>query len=227
MYEEVTERVQKVLQRIQEMRPQESVKLMAVTKTRSREEALVAVQAGAHLLGENKVQEARAKWTEKPDVPLHLIGHLQTNKVKYTLDIFSAVDSIDSEKVASALNSRLTSAYPVMLEVNAGHEQNKTGMGLDTVRKFLQEAQQWEHLRFVGIMALFPAIIGATEEEKKNIRDLMKETGELWRISQAERFPWAPLEELSMGMTDDWEWALEAGSTMVRLGTALFGPRVY
>ncbi|AUW94404.1 YggS family pyridoxal phosphate-dependent enzyme [Sulfobacillus sp. hq2] len=227
MAQEIAERVQHVLAQIEAIRPGEGVKLMAVTKMRTREEALAAVAAGAQLIGENKVQEAKDKWHEKPPVPLHLIGHLQTNKVKYTIDLFDSVDSIDSEKVAEALNQRVTDRLAVMLEINAGQEASKTGMFPQHVRAFLEQAHRWPHLQFIGMMALFPSAVGTTLDEKKKIRALMKETGELWRTCREERFPWAPLDELSMGMTDDYEWALEAGTTIVRLGTALFGPRTY
>ncbi|WP_037912463.1 YggS family pyridoxal phosphate-dependent enzyme [Sulfobacillus thermosulfidooxidans] len=225
MYEQITENVQRILEMIHRIRPGETVKLMAVTKTRTREEALIALQAGAHLLGENKVQEALNKFSEKPPAPLHMIGHLQTNKVKYAIDLFDAIDSIDSERIADALNRRLKTPMPVMLEINAGKEPSKTGMFFEDVQPFLAKAEQWKNLRFIGMMALFPAAADKSSVEKKKIRDLMKETGELWRIAQQEGFPWAPLTELSMGMSEDYEWALETGTTMIRLGTAIFGPR--
>lgn len=228
MSESITGRVRAVLERIEALRPREGVKLMAVTKTRTREEALEAVRAGAHLIGENKVQEAQEKWAGvERGVPLHLIGHLQTNKVKYSIDLFDSIDSIDSDRVAVALDQRVAGRLPVMLEVNGGREDSKTGMDPGRVRQFLEQAGRWTHLQFTGIMALFPTAVGTTLDEKKKIRDLMKETGELWRTCQQEGFPWAPLDDLSMGMTDDYEWALEAGTTIIRLGTALFGPRMY
>ncbi|MCL4494139.1 MAG: YggS family pyridoxal phosphate-dependent enzyme [Firmicutes bacterium] len=225
MYELIRDNVQRVLAIIENLRPGEGVKLMAVTKTRTRREAEIAIEAGVNLVGENKVQEAMAKYRNKLAVPLHMIGHLQTNKVKYAIDLFDGIDSIDSERVAEALNRRLNRTMPVMLEVNAGREETKTGLMFEHVRPFLAKAEQWHNLLFVGMMALFPASADKDIEENKKNRDLMKETGELWRMSQKEGFPWAPLNELSMGMSEDFEWALEAGSTMIRLGTALFGAR--
>ncbi len=225
MYESIRDNVQRVLEVIAKMRPGEDVKLMAVTKTRTLQEAQAAIEAGAHLLGENKAQEARSKYLEKPAVPLHMIGHLQTNKVKYAINLFDGIDSIDNERVADVLNRRLNVRLPVMIEVNGGKEATKTGLFFEDVKPFLAKAEQWHNLLFVGMMVLFPASADKSSEEKKKIRDLMKETGELWRTSQQEGFPWAPLRELSMGMSQDFEWALEAGSTMIRLGTELFGAR--
>ena len=225
MYESIRDNVHRVLARIDQLRPGEGVKLMAATKMRTLGEIEAAIEAGVHLLGENKVQEAQAKYVSKSAVPLHMIGHLQTNKVKYAIGLFDGIDSIDSERVAEALNRRLNLTMPVMLEVNAGREEAKTGLVFEDVRSFLAKAEQWHNLLFVGLMVLFPASADKSSSEKKKIRDLMKETGELWRMSQKEGFSWAPLTELSMGMSEDYEWALEAGSTMIRLGTELFGAR--
>lgn len=201
---------------------------MAVTKNRTREEAMAAVAAGVTLLGENRVQEAKAKWVEPPDsATLHLIGHLQTNKVKYAIKIFNTIQSIDSEHLASAINQRVHKPFSVMVEVNAGKDPTKTGMFIEDVLPFIASAHQWPNLRIDGILALLPRAEDSSSQESQRIRRLMQEIVKLWRMCRQEGFPWAPLEELSMGMTEDWEWAVEEGTTMIRLGTALFGPRPY
>ncbi len=203
---------------------------MAVTKTRSREEGTLALAAGAALIGENRVQESLAKWVPKADVPLHFIGHLQTNKVKYAIRHFDAIDSIDSEKLATAIDDclhaiRYPNRFPVMLQVNGGRESSKSGFEPDaaTLRRVLMRAEEWQHLIFTGIMAVFPRPTDNSFGETQRIRHLMKEIGELWRMCQLEGYPWAPLGDLSMGMTHDYEWAVEAGATMIRIGSGIFG----
>lgn len=221
----IAEQVSRVKARIRRLRPEGGVKIMAVTKNRSYEESLAAIRAGVDLVGENRVQEARDKWREKPPVPLHLIGHLQTNKVKYATELFDGIDSVDSERVAEALNARLEAPRPVMLQLNGGREASKTGVHPDLAIRFLAEASRWPHLVFNGIMAVLPLAVDSSAAEEKRIRQFMQEIGEVWRMCREEQFPWAPLAELSMGMSGDYEWAVEAGSTMVRLGTVLFGSR--
>lgn len=227
---DIEERLEEIQAKLYDLAPDRPVEIMAVTKNRSREEAIQAVAAGATLIGENRVQESVAKWDPKPDCPLHMIGHLQTNKVKYAIRHFDAVDSIDSEKLAVAIDQGLLrmnrlEKFPVMLQVNGGQEISKSGFdpNLDTVRRFLSTADKWDKLVFRGIMAVFPLPSDNSFAEKQRIRHLMKETGELWRMCQLEGYPWAPLEHLSMGMTHDYEWAVEAGATMIRIGSGLFG----
>ncbi len=227
---DITNRVQRIKARLHELAPDHSVAIMAVTKTRSRVEGIQALNAGVALIGENRVQESLAKWTPKPDAPLHFIGHLQTNKVKYAIRHFDAIDSVDTEKLATTINESLqtmdySGRFPVMLQVNGGQESSKSGFDpdLDTMRRFLGHAEHWDHLLFTGLMALFPRPADTSLTEIQRIRHLMKETGELWRMCQLEGYPWAPLEDLSMGMTQDYEWAVEAGSTMIRMGSGLFG----
>jgi len=100
-------------------------------------------------------------------------------------------------------------------------------MFIEDVLPFIASAHQWPNLRIDGILALLPRAEDSSSQESQRIRRLMQEIVKLWRMCRQEGFPWAPLEELSMGMTEDWEWAVEEGTTMIRLGTALFGPRPY
>lgn len=221
----IKENVGRIRQRLKTLRPDGDVRLMAVTKNRTREEALEAVAAGVDLLGENRVQEARNKWLQGCPAELHLIGHLQTNKVKYAMDVFDVIESVDSPRVAEALSRRLNRVLPVMAEVNAGREASKTGLFPEALEAFLANAQAWPHLRFVGLLVLLPQPLDASRAEQERIRRLMQEMVKLWRMCRQEGFPWAPLTELSMGMSADWEWAVDLGATIIRLGTAIFGPR--
>ncbi len=223
---EVRDRLAALRARIQVLRPENPCRIMAVSKGQTRERIDEAKAAGIDLFGENRVQEAMAKWADAPrSTDLHLIGHLQSNKVKYAIQLFSAIDSIDSESIAEALNHRLSHEFSVMLEVNVGREPSKSGLNPDCVRLFLDRAERFNFLRFDGILAMLPQARDSSAEESQRIRRLMQETSELWRSCQSDQWPWAPLWELSMGMTNDYEWALEAGATMIRIGQGIFGPR--
>ncbi|PSR20998.1 MAG: YggS family pyridoxal phosphate-dependent enzyme [Sulfobacillus acidophilus] len=222
----IGERVGEILENLNKITPGGGVKLMAVTKYRTRQEALWAVEAGVHLIGENRIQEARQKWGhEAAPVPLHYIGHVQTNKVKYAIKLFDSVDSVDSERVAESLERGLAKVLPVMLEVNIGGEASKFGLEPQAVRPFLASVGQWPHLQVTGLMTVLPARRDNSFAEIRRIRQEMQEMADLWRMCRNDGWPWAPLKELSMGMSGDWEWAVEAGSTMIRLGTQIFGPR--
>ncbi|MDA8194795.1 MAG: YggS family pyridoxal phosphate-dependent enzyme [Thermaerobacter sp.] len=221
----ITDNVRSAQERLRALRPDGGVRIMAVTKNRTRAEALAAVAAGITLLGENRVQEAREKWAGDCPVELHLIGHLQTNKVKYAIDLFNAIQSVDSERVAQALDRRLNRPFPIMVEVNAGQEPTKTGMDPSDLLPFVEQAGQWPNLQLVGLLVLLPQSADQSRRELQRIRKLMQEMVKLWRMCRMEGYPWAPLPDLSMGMSGDWQWAVEAGATLVRLGTAIFGPR--
>ncbi len=222
----IFDRVSAVRERIGEIAGSRPVDVMAVTKYRTREEALWAVEAGVDAVGENRIQEARDKWAEeKPRVPLHAIGHVQTNKVKYGINLFDSIDSVDSDKLGDLLNQKSEQSLAVMVEVNVGGEETKSGLTPDQVLPFISAAARWDRLRISGLMTVLPALRENSVEETRRIRQHMQEMADLWRMCRSEGFPWAPLEHLSMGMTGDWEWAVEAGSTMIRLGALIFGPR--
>lgn len=227
MYQSILENVAQILERVKILRPEGGVSVMAATKNHSREEALAAITAGVPLIGENRVQEARDKWIVRPPVPLHLIGHLQTNKVKYAIELFDVIQSVDSERVAEALNQRAGERrLSIMIQVNAGKEPNKMGLHPEEVLAFLARGDKWPNLCVTGLMVVLPQARDSSIEENQRIRRYMQEMAELWRMCRREGFPWAPLQELSMGMSGDWEWAVESGATMIRLGTALMGPRI-
>jgi len=222
----IRERVLAVRERLSEIRPDYRVRLMAVTKFRSREEALAAVLAGADVIGENRVQEARQKWeSEKPPCPLHLIGQLQTNKVKYGIQLFDVIESLDRPRLAEALTRGLNEPFPVMVEVNIGREATKAGVLPEAVGAWLRQPDRWTRLKIIGFMTVLPAKRDKSLAEERRIRHYIREMVDLWQAMRREQWPWAPLDHLSMGMSEDWEWAVEAGSTQIRLGTTLFGPR--
>jgi PLP dependent protein len=194
----------------------DDVLLVAVSKTVEAERVKLAIDAGVAALGENRVQEAKAKVDAlgRP-VPWHLIGHLQTNKVKDALAIFDVIQSIDRLEVARECERRAAGAgrpVDVLLEVNVANEPTKGGFAPDAVPAALEAVGGMAHLKVRGLMAI-PPIVERAEDSRPAFRALR---------ALAERHG---LGELSMGMSGDFEVAIEEGATIVRVGTAIFGPR--
>jgi pyridoxal phosphate enzyme (YggS family) len=192
------------------------VLLIAVSKTVDVERIRAAVAAGVTALGENRVQEARAKIAElgRP-VAWHLIGHLQTNKVKDALELFDVIHSLDRLELAGELERRAAARAQVvqaLLQVNVGAEASKGGVAPDDVGEALDVIGKLAHVRVRGLMTIPPEV-----ERPEDARGWFRQLREL-----AERHA---LPELSMGMSGDFEVAVEEGATMVRVGTAVFGPR--
>ncbi len=202
----------------------DDVKLMAVTKTKSREQVEAAYNAGLRLFGENRVQEAYEKYQNfYDDAELHLIGHLQSNKAKQAAEIASCVQSIDKLKTARELEKRcaaLEKQMNIYIEFNTSGEESKSGY-LSTEKMFsdIEQMAEFPHLSVKGFMTIGPF---TTDMDK--VRKAFVLLRGLYEEAQG-RFPELPIEELSMGMTSDYEIAVEEGSTMVRIGTALFGSR--
>jgi len=180
-----------------------------------------AVEAGVTILGENRVQEARDKIAALPGVSSwHLVGHLQTNKAKLAVQLFELIHSLDSLKLAQVLDRHgedLAKPVRCLIEVNLGGEESKSGMTEDGVRPLLAAAADLHHLRIEGLMALPPSFPGPEQ-----VRPYFRRLRILRDKLQDEGFP---LAELSMGMTHDFEVAVEEGASLVRIGTAIFGPR--
>jgi pyridoxal phosphate enzyme (YggS family) len=192
------------------------VLLIGVSKTVDVERIRAAVAAGVPALGENRVQEAKAKVAEmgRP-VPWHLIGHLQTNKVRDALEIFDLIHSLDRMELAHELERRAHQRerpVPVLLQVNVGGEASKGGFEPDAVPQALEEIARMRSILVRGLMTIPPAVERA-EDARGSFRTL---------AALAKR---VGLAELSMGMSGDFEVAIEEGATMVRVGTAIFGAR--
>ena len=194
----------------------EDVLLVAVSKTVEVERIKLAIDAGVAALGENRVQEAKAKVAVlgRP-VPWHLIGHLQSNKVKDALAIFDVIQSIDGPDIARECERRAAAAgrsVEVLLEVNVGNEASKGGFAPDALATALDTIAGMTHLKVRGLMAI-PPIVERAEDSRPAFRALR---------ALAERHR---LGDVSMGMSGDFEVAIEEGATIVRVGTAIFGPR--
>jgi pyridoxal phosphate enzyme (YggS family) len=204
------------------------IQLMAVSKTQPATKIIEAYEAGHHLFGENRVQEFADKFPALSDLSgfdFHMIGHLQTNKAAKAAEIFQAVDSIDSPKQAERLNSaaeKLGKTLDVLIEINVGGEEAKSGVlpDLTELDPILEGAPQWPHLRIRGLMTVPPLT-----EDPEDARPYFRQLRELRDQLAARDLPAVSLEMLSMGMSHDFEVAIEEGSTCVRIGTAIFGAR--
>src|SRR2546422_5322256 len=197
-----------------------AVALVAVTKTVPVERIREAIRLGLRILGENRVQEALPKIDEigPANIEWHLIGHLQTNKVKFVEGRFQMVQSIDSSGVAGALDRRLGSPLEVLIEVNVAEESQKTGALPADLPAIAAVVASAGHLRLRGLMTVAPLV-----SDPEQVRPIFRRLRSL-RDSTSQELG-MPLPVLSMGMTDDYPIAVEEGATMLRLGRALFGPR--
>jgi PLP dependent protein len=218
---DVRENLERVRERIARAaaragRPPDDVLLIGVSKTVDVDRIRAALGAGLRALGENRVQEAKTKVAElgRP-AAWHLIGHLQTNKVKDALELFDVIHSLDRLELAQELERRAAArglAVEAMLQVNVAAEPSKGGFGPDAVGEALEAIAKLAHVKVTGLMAI-PPEVERPEESRRWFRGLRE---------QAERHG---LKRLSMGMSGDFEVAVEEGATMVRVGTAIFGAR--
>lgn len=200
------------------------ITLVAVTKNVDAERVALAVEAGVSDFGENRVQEAAEKipLVEK-DVTWHLVGHLQRNKAGDAVELFSLIHSLDSIRLARELNRRCEladSAIDLLLQVNISGEKTKFGVAPEMARDVLLEIARYEHLRVRGLMTIAPYSDDPEDARLwfSQARQLMSELGRL-SISNVR------MDELSMGMSGDYEVAIEEGATIIRIGTAIFGKR--
>ncbi len=207
----------------------QEVKLVAVSKTVQPEVIRYAVEDGARDLGENKVQEILAKYEALPDtVNWHLIGHLQTNKVKYIVDKVVMIHSLDRLELAKEIEKRAAAigrVMPCLLQVNIAEEESKFGMKEEDVADFCAAMKDYPHIQIMGLMTIGP-FVGPAE-----IRPVFRRLRELAAETEAEMkksgFNHIKMQELSMGMSNDYQVAVEEGATMVRVGSSIFGARVY
>ncbi len=201
------------------------VRLMAVSKTHPAALISEAIAAGITLFGENRVQEYEAKRRELPEgIEVHMIGHLQSNKAAKAAAIFSAVDTVDSIKLMDRLEDaakREGKQLPVLLEIKLSEEEAKTGFAPESTE--LQTAlERAADLRYVAVRGLMT--VAPLDENPQTARQCFRELRRL-REALAQEHPRVKFDELSMGMSGDYEIAIEEGSTLVRIGTALFGAR--
>jgi pyridoxal phosphate enzyme (YggS family) len=215
----VTERIEKAARRVE--RDPAEVKLVAVSKTVDAARIREAIEAGASILGENYVQEAQKKIEElgRP-VSWHFIGHLQTNKAKYAVRLFDLIHSLDNLPLAEELDRRagqVRQTLKVMIEVNLSGEATKFGTDEEKVLNLSRKILDLPHLSLEGLMTMPPYFDSPEMSRPYYVR--LRELKE--RIVRGG----IPMKELSMGMSNDFDIAIEEGATYVRVGTAIFGPR--
>jgi pyridoxal phosphate enzyme (YggS family) len=206
----------------------EAIALMAVTKTHPPERVREAHAAGLRLFGENRVQEFAGKaaaLVSLADAEWHMIGHLQTNKAGKAAELFHAVDSVDSVKLAEKLDAAalaLDRKLSVLIEINVGGESAKSGVAPDSreLEELLLAAPRCEALQFRGLMTVPPFT-----DDPKGARPYFRKLRDLRDSIAARGLPAVEMDVLSMGMSHDFEVAIEEGSTCVRVGTAIFGER--
>lgn len=207
-------------------RKREEVTLLAVTKTVPPALINAAIRSGVRQIGENRVQELLRKEPELAlsGVDVHLIGHLQTNKVKSVCGHVSTIQSVDSARLARAIEAAYDArdaSVDVLVEVNIGRETSKSGVFAEELPALLEELQALRRLRVRGLMCI-PPITDEEWEKRKYFSEIYK----LFIDIKAKKLDNIRMEVLSMGMSSDYEEAILEGSTMVRIGTALFGKRV-
>jgi pyridoxal phosphate enzyme (YggS family) len=228
----VRERIAAAARRV--ARDPETIALMAVCKTKPAQEIRAAYDAGQRLFGENRVQEFHEKSGELQDLisgadpaEFHLIGHLQSNKTNRAAELFQAIDSVDSLSVLVRLHSaalKLNKHIPILIEVNIGGEEQKAGLTPDSneLQEILQAAPGLLAISIRGLMTVPPFT-----EDPESARPYFRQLRVLRDQIAARKLPAISMEELSMGMSHDFEVAVEEGSTCVRVGTAIFGARNY
>lgn len=229
MNREISERVARIRERVERAagrcgRKAAEICIVAVSKTQPPSAIEAALAAGICDIGENYVQEARAKAqaVSRPAV-WHLVGTLQRNKVRPALELFQWIHTLDRVPLALALERRAAErggTVDVLIEVNLGGEPSKSGVAAGDVPALLEATASCPHVRVRGLMTIPPP--AADPEEVRPFFRRLRELRDHW---QAQRIAGAPLEHLSMGMSDDFEIAIEEGATMIRLGRAIFGER--
>lgn len=208
-------------------RPVESVQLMAVTKTVPAERVNEAIDAGVTLLGENKAQELLSKYDSyhKDNAAIHFIGHLQTNKVRQIIDKVTMIQSLDSLALAQEIQRQCEKnerEMDCLVEVNVGGELTKSGVTPEGLEEFLSKVAGFPRLHVRGLMAI-PPVCDTELEQERNFSRLH----ELFVDISRKNVDNIAMETLSMGMSGDYLLAIKHGATLVRLGTILFGRRVY
>lgn len=201
--------------------PEQAVTLVAVTKKHTAEEIADVLACGERILGENRVQELLEKYDAVPDTAQwHIIGHLQSNKVKYITDKVVLVQSLESESLARELNSRMLALGKTMdclVQVNIADEESKFGLEKTEVVPFLQLVATMPGIRVKGLMHIAPYF-----EDPEAVRPIFREMYQLFESIKTMQIPGISMEILSMGMSHDYMVAIEEGATMVRIGSSVF-----
>lgn len=204
----------------------DEVLLVAVTKNHDVETMREAIDAGSIVIGENRVQEALQKHESlNRNVIWHLIGHLQTNKVKLAVKLFDMIESVDSIKLAETINKeagKINKVQKILVQVNLVKEASKTGIYLEDLDELLAKIDTLTNLKLMGLMFIAPKV-----DNLEDVRPMFAQMFQVFKQTQTKTFNHANIKYLSMGMTHDYQIAIEEGANIVRVGTGIFGPRQY
>ncbi|MCG8470486.1 MAG: YggS family pyridoxal phosphate-dependent enzyme [Desulfobacterales bacterium] len=205
----------------------EEIRLVAVSKTKPVEMVAEAFEAGQRIFGENYIQEAveKIQRLEEKDIQWHFIGHLQSKKSKYAAGNFELIHSVDSLKLATELNKQAAKKgvlQNILIQVNTSGEESKSGTTEAEVVQMIREIAELKHVAIKGLMTM-PAFF----DDPEGARPFFKQLRQIKERIETLAIPNVEMKELSMGMTGDFEVAIEEGATLVRVGTAIFGPRNY
>jgi len=203
------------------------ITLIAVSKTVESPKVREALEAGIDNLGENRVQELIKKYEDLKDTGIkwHMIGHLQKNKVKYIIDKTVLIHSVDSLSLAEEIDKRAKNrglVANVLIELNIGEEESKFGIKEENIYDFIKSLENFENIRVLGLMTVAPFC-----ENPEDVRWVFKKMKDIYDKISTMNLKNAEMKYLSMGMTNDFEVAIEEGSNMIRIGTAIFGARKY
>jgi pyridoxal phosphate enzyme (YggS family) len=202
------------------------VTLIAVSKTKPTSMSQEAIAAGQTVFGENKVQELCTKYEELPkNLSWHLIGHLQRNKVKYIADKAALIHSVDSMKLAETINqegNKHNRIIPILIEVNVAGEESKFGVSVDETLSLIEEISKLPNVQIKGLMTIAPYV-----DDAEDNRPVFRKLKQLSVDIKGKNMNNVYMDILSMGMTNDYQVAVEEGATMVRVGTGIFGERDY
>ena len=203
----------------------ENVKLVAISKTKPNEDLMEAYNAGQRILGENKIQEMTDKWEELPkDIEWHMVGHVQRNKVKYMAPFVSLIHAVDSLKLLKEINKRAKQnerTINCLLQIKIAKEDSKFGISSEEAKEILNSEaySKMENVKVIGLMGM--ATFTDDEDQVRSEFKYLKSVFDKFRDEHPD------LKELSMGMSGDYQIAVECGSTMVRIGSSIFGARNY
>lgn len=224
------QRIKAVWQRIEAAaaksgRSKDAVRLVAVSKTVPIQKIERAVSAGVTIIGENYIQEAREKFHQLYEMPVswHFIGHLQRNKARHAVEMFDLIHSVDSLRLAVEIDKqahKIDKIQEVLIQVNLAGEATKSGTSIAAASDLIREAAHLEYVSIKGLMTM-PPFFNAPERVRPYFRRLRQMRDDL----RAQGIPGIEMTELSMGMTGDFEVAVQEGATLVRIGTAIFGER--
>ncbi len=217
----IKENIKKILEELPA-----GVQLVAAAKTRTVAEILEAIQAGLTIIGHNYVQEAeRAFEAIGPKAKWHMIGHLQSNKAKKAVRIFDMIETVDSLKLAKAINKGcrdINKSMPILIEINSGEETQKAGVIPSDAVSLIKEISELENVSIMGLMTM-----GPFSGDPEDARPYFEKTRQLFDDIEQANLPGIEMKHLSMGMSNSYRVALEEGANLVRIGTRIFGERDY